>query len=291
MPDLKHKMIPSPIKWVGGKRRFRKRIIEVLPPHSCYVEPFAGAGWVLFAKAPSDVEVLNDIDGELINFFRVVKERPEDLIGAFDLEVVSRETFERLAGTDPSTLDDLARAHRFFYLIMAGWGGEAGYPRFQTSIVDGGHGNRLIGALKRLRKRIEPVHKRLQTVIVEHLDWEACVDRYDRKRVVMYVDPPYPNNKVNYLHNMRSWEDHQRLADRLARAECKWIISSYDTPEVRELYGGHHVVPVTAYSGMNTTKGGTKRVKNEEVLILNYEPPVDLSSERAPKSVGATLFS
>ena len=291
MPDPTHKMIPSPIKWVGGKRRFRKRIVELLPPHSCYVEPFAGAAWVLFAKPPSDVEVINDIDGELVNFFRVVKSQSEDLLEAFDFEIVSREIFERLAGTDPSTLNELDRAHRFFYLIMAGWGGEAGYPRFQTSVVDGGHGNRLIGALKRLRRRIEPVHKRLQTVIIEHLDWEACIDRYDRTKVVMYIDPPYPKNKVNYLHNMRSWEDHQRLANRLARAECKWIISSYDTPEVRDLYGGHHVFPVAAYSGMNTTKGGGDRVKNEEVLILNYEPEDLLQSALSQDDTAVqTLF-
>src|SRR5690606_21344167 len=134
--------------------------------------------------------------------------------------------FERLAAQDPSELTDIERAHRFFYLIMAGWGGEFDYPRFQTSISDGGHGNRLIGALKYLRSRIEPVHARLRTVIIENMDWEECINRYDSVKTVMYVDPPYPGNGVNYKHNMRSWEDHQRLAERLERAKCKWLLSS-----------------------------------------------------------------
>jgi DNA adenine methylase len=199
-----YRTINSPFKWVGGKSRLRKRIVALLPPHTCYVEPFAGAAWVLFAKPPSDVEVLNDIDRELVNFFRVVKEKPEELIASFEWELVSRAEFERLADLDPSQLTDVQRAHRFYYLIMAGWGGELDYPRFQTSITDGGHGNRLIGALKTLRERLRPVHERLRTVIIENLDWQECMERYDRPNTVMYIDPPYPNNKCNYAHNMRS---------------------------------------------------------------------------------------
>jgi DNA adenine methylase len=208
------------------------------------VEPFAGAAWVLFGKPPSKVEVLNDIDQELVNFFRVVKEKPEDLITSFEWELVSRAEFERLAALDPSKLTDVQRAHRFYYIIMAGWGGELDYPRFQTSITDGGHGNRLIGALKHLRKRIEPVHERLRTVIIENLDWTKCIDRYDRPKTVMYIDPPYPHNKCNYAHNMRSWGEHWILADRLRATKCKWILSSYDAPEVHNLYKGFNIIPV-----------------------------------------------
>jgi DNA adenine methylase len=266
------KMINSPFKWVGGKSRLRKYIIALLPAHSCYVELFAGAAWVLFGKPLSDVEILNDIDQELITFFRVVKEKPEELIASFDLELVSRAEFERLANLKLSELTDVQRAHRFYYLIMAGWGGELDYPRFQTSIRDGGHGNRLIGALKTLRGRIQPVHERLSTVIIENLDWEVCIERYDRKGTVMYVDPPYPGNNVNYVHNMRNWEDHQHLAGRLSECECKWIVSSYDLPDIRELYKAHHITPVQSFSGMHVDKESRERFLNREVLITNYPP-------------------
>jgi len=74
----------------------------MLPPHECYVEVFAGAAWVLFGKQPSKIEVLNDIDGEVINFFGVVKERPEELIASFEWDLVSREEFERLRDMDPT---------------------------------------------------------------------------------------------------------------------------------------------------------------------------------------------
>ncbi len=267
-----NKIVNSPFKWVGGKSRLRKQIISLIPNHTCYVEPFAGAAWVLFGKPPSPVEVLNDIDGELINFFRVVKERPEELIASFEWELVSRAEFERLAKLRPEDLTEIQRAHRFYYLIMAGWGGEFRYPRFQTSITDGGHGNRLIGALKTLRERLLPVHERLRTVIIENLDWYECIERYDSEKAVMYLDPPYPDNGCNYAYNMRDWEDHQRLATRLHTTKCRWILSSYDIPEIRSLYPNNYVVQVQSYSGMRTRKNSTQRVLNKEVLITNYLP-------------------
>lgn len=261
----------SPIKWAGGKSRLRKQIIELIPEHSCYVEPFCGAAWVLFGKSPSPVEVINDIDGDLINFFQVIKKRPEDFIDSFDLDLVSREVFEQLANTNTDQMDEIERAHRFYYLIMAGWGGELNYPRFQTSISDGGHGNRLIGALKTLRTRIEPVHERLRTVIIENLDWRKCIKRYDRDGVVMYIDPPYPGNGVNYAHNMKSWSEHHELALMLEDTKSKWILSSYDNPEIRDMFHQYTIIPVTTSSGMRKSKTNTERVVVQEVLIMNYE--------------------
>jgi len=264
-------MLNSPIRWVGGKSRLRKFILPLIPEHTCYLEPFGGGGWVLFGKQPSPVEVYNDIDQELVNFFRVLKHSPEELIASFEWELVSRFEFERLAQEDPTTLSDIVRAHRFYYLIMAGWGGELDYPRFQTSISDGGHGNRLIGALKRLRERLEPVHLRLRTVIIENLSWEKCIDRYDRDKTFMYIDPPYPQNGCNYKHNMQDWAEHRQMAVRLANTKCKWILSSYDRPEVREMYDGYDIVPIQSYSGMNTQKNGSERVLNQEVLVANFD--------------------
>ncbi|MFP4436797.1 MAG: DNA adenine methylase [Chloroflexaceae bacterium] len=282
-------MLNSPFKWVGGKSRLRKKIIALLPEHTCYVEPFAGAAWVLFGKPPSDVEILNDIDQDLITFFRVVKEQPEDLIASFEWELVARAEFERLADLDPAQLTPVQRAHRFYYLIMADWGGELHYPRFQTSITDGGHGNRLIGALKTLRQRLLPIHERLRTVIIEHLDWQACIDRYDRPGVVMYVDPPYPDNKCNYFHNMRNWDDHRRLAERLGATKCQWILSSYDTPEVRTLYEQYRITPVQSFSGMNVQKNKGERVLNREVLITSFE--TGTSQPPSPDAISQTTLA
>jgi DNA adenine methylase len=272
------RMLNSPFKWVGGKSRLRKFIIPMIPPHTCYVEPFAGAAWVLFGKPKSDVEIINDIDEELITFFRVVREKPEELIASFEWELVSRAEFNRLANLETHCLTDVQRAHRFYYLIMAGWGGEARYPRFQTSIRDGGHGNRLAGALKTLRERITPIHRRLQTVLIENMDWQDCVEKYDSPTTVMYLDPPYFGNGVNYKFNMRGEDDHRSIADQLGRMQGLWILSSYDTPEIRELFDGYAVTPIQSSSGMRTSKSereaGRYRTINQEILITNFTPPM-----------------
>ena len=271
-------MLNSPFKWVGGKSRLRKFIIPMIPPHTCYVEPFAGAAWVLFGKPKSDVEIINDIDGELITFFRVVREKPEELIESFAWELVSRAEFNRLANLAPQSLTDVQRAHRFYYLIMAGWGGEARYPRFQTSIRDGGHGNRLAGALKSLRQRLTPIHRRLQTVLIENMDWQDCMERYDSPSTVMYLDPPYMGNGANYKFNMRGKDDHQAIAGQLTQAKGFWILSSYDTPEIRDLFRGYEITPIQSSSGMRTGKSerqaGKHRTINQEILITNFPTPM-----------------
>ncbi len=255
---------------------------------------------MLLGKPPSPVEVLNDIDEELVNFFRVVKARPQDLIASFEWELVARAEFERLANLDPYALNEIERAHRFYYLIMAGWGGELNYPRFQTSVTDGGGGNRLIGALKTLEQRLQPVHNRLRSVIVECLDWRKCMERYDRPETVMYVDAPYPKNGCNYRHNMRSWEEHLELADRLKRSACQWIYSSYNTPEVQALFPGYHIIPVQSASGMKTGRKSASseedavtetsgRVLNNEILVVNF--PLPQQTVARPREAGQDLFT
>lgn len=266
--------INSPFRWVGGKSRLRKKIVELLPPHDCYVEVFGGAAWVLLAKSPCRVEIFNDLDGDVVNFFRVVKEKPEEFLESFEWTIVSRRIFRDLEEQPIDRLSDIQRAHRFYYLIMAAWGAELASPRFQTSVFDNGHGNRLIGALQTLRNRIMPVYQRLQTVIIEDLDWRECLARYDRdyeeRRVVMYLDPPYPNNNCNYQHNMRQWTEHEELAHALHNLRCRFLLTSYNLPEIRAIYDGFHITDVDFAAGMPT--GEHQRSRNHEIIVTNYDP-------------------
>lgn len=260
----------SPIKWVGGKSKLSALIASLIPEHTCYVEVFGGAGWVLFRKQPSEIEVLNDLDGELVNFFRVVKYQPRALINSFSWDLASREEFERLRDEDLTILSEVERAHRFYYLIMASWGGELGSARFQTSITDGGHGNRLIGALKTARQRIQLAHARLQTVIIENLDWYSCINRYDDPRTLFYLDPPYPGNNCNYLHNMREMANHELLLSHLKAVRARWILSTYDRSDLHSFFDGYYTKSVRFSSGMP----GNGR-KNNEILVANF--PLDAS--------------
>src|ERR1022692_3679397 len=107
----------GPLSYIGGKNRLAAHIISLIPPHKTYVEAFAGGAQVFFHKQPSRVEVLNDLDGEIVNFFRICREHYEELLRYFHFWVVSRQMFDLLKATDPATLTDIQRAARFMYLL------------------------------------------------------------------------------------------------------------------------------------------------------------------------------
>ena len=130
------------------------------------------------------------------------------------------------------------------------------------------------------------MHNRLKTVIIENLDWRECIDRYDRPASFLYLDPPYPGNGANYKHNMRAAEEHSAIAERLNRAQGKWMLSSYDTDEVRANFRGYNIIPIRSASGMRAADSaikanGVQRTVNREILVLNYDPPADSSNSLA----------
>ena len=104
------------IPWIGGKRRLVDLLLSRFPPHSCYVEVFAGGAAVFFARHPADVEVLNDVNGDLVNLYRVVTHHLEEFVRQFKWALTSRQVFKWLQETRPETLTDVQRAARFFYL-------------------------------------------------------------------------------------------------------------------------------------------------------------------------------
>ena len=121
----------SPLAWLGGKRILRKQIIALIPgDHTCYAEVFAGGSWVLFGKQRSKVEVLNDKDGELINFYRIAKKHPDEFSRKAKELVISRRLFEIMKGETLNSLTDIERAVRFYYLLKLGFGARMKKPAF-----------------------------------------------------------------------------------------------------------------------------------------------------------------
>src|SRR5689334_17591644 len=106
----------GPISYIGGKNRLAKLIISVMPPHRTYVEPFAGGAQVFFHKQPSEVEILNDLDGEIVNFFRICQWHHNELIHCLKYWPAARSLYNRLVTVDPLHLTDVQRAARFLYL-------------------------------------------------------------------------------------------------------------------------------------------------------------------------------
>ena len=120
----------GPLPYIGGKNRLAKKIISMLPEHTTYVEAFAGGAQVFFHKPPSNVEVLNDLDNEVVNFFRCAQEHHEELCRYLRFVLVGRQWFEIFQKENPASLTDIQRAARFFYLQKNAYAGLVhGRPR------------------------------------------------------------------------------------------------------------------------------------------------------------------
>jgi DNA adenine methylase len=163
------------IPWIGGKRRLADRLIRLFPQHSCYVEPFAGAAAVFFMKPPSDVEVLNDVNGELVNLYRVVKHHLEEFVRQFKWALTSREIFRWLQITPPETMTDIQRAARFYYMQCNCFSGKVVGQNFGTATTSPPGLN-----LLRIEETLSAAHLRLASTYVENLSWHEVVDKYDR---------------------------------------------------------------------------------------------------------------
>jgi DNA adenine methylase len=253
----------SPLSWLGGKSRLVATILPLAPEHACYVEVFCGAAWMLFKKPESKSEVINDINTDLVTLYRVVQNHLEEFMRYFKWVLVSRDEFARLHRVDPTTLTDIQRACRFYYLQRMGFSGKVGSRTFGISTAQPPRLN-----LLRLEEDLSEAHLRLSRVYLENLPFLDLIDRYDRAGTWFYVDPPYFGCENDYGKGLFTRGDFESLADRLARAKGKFILSINDTPEIRRIFERFECRPVqTSYSVGSAKRGGEVR----ELLFLNYK--------------------
>ena len=248
----------APICWVGGKSRLRKTIIERIPEHVCYVEVFGGAGWVLFGKEQSKSEVYNDIDGELVNFFRVVKNCHKAFLQAYEWILVSRKMFRDFIEAKPEELDEIQRAVRFFYIVRASFGGKWKGASFGYSRTEKAHFN-----LDNVEGIVKGVYDRLRRVTIEECSFEKVVERYDSKDTFFYLDPPY-YNIFFYKHNFIQ-EDFDRMSEVLAGIKGRFIMSLNDCEEVRKMFARYRIEEVYVRYSIAKLED-----KSGELLIRNY---------------------
>jgi DNA adenine methylase len=251
----------GPLSYIGGKNRLAKRVIEIFPKHTTYVEAFAGGAQVFFRKEPSKVEVLNDLDGEIVNFYRVCQQHHDELIRYFRFVIVSRNWFDLLRATDPAMLTDIQRAARYLYLLRNCFASLVRSPVYHRNVVQPPSFN-----LERLPELIENAHKRLERVQIECASYNEILARFDRPTTLFYLDPPYWGRKL-YRHNF-SEADFEKLAGQLKKIRGKFVLSLNDVPEVRKLFGDFCIRGVELH--YTSQKHAGRRYK--EVLITNFRP-------------------
>ena len=252
----------GPLAYLGGKNRVAKKIIALIPEHTCYIEPFCGGAQVFFHKEASKVEVLNDLNEDVFNFLRVCQMHYEELLRYLNFSVVSRKWFELFEKTPPETFTDIQRAARFFYLQKNCYGGLIVRRNFAVSVQDGSNYNP-----SSLPTLISKTHERLRNVQLECLPYQDILKKYDRSFTFFYLDPPYWNRPY-YKFNFEK-KDYVELADRLAKLKGKFLLSLNDELEIRRIFAAFNIkIFEMTYSSQR--KAGKKY---RELLISNYKLP------------------
>lgn len=255
----------SPIIYFGGKSRLSKRIVPMIPKdHVCYCEPFCGAAWILFKKQISQVEVINDVDSELVNFWRIIQRHLQPFLEYFKFAVISREVFNLENRKDPATLTDLERAVRYYYLQRLSFGGKTSGRTFGSGAMRPMNLN-----LTTIEESLLEIHWRLERVTIEHLDACRCIEKYDRKETFFYVDPPYYHVTQCYCRPFED-KDFQRLAMALSSIKGRFILSLNDHPDIRAMFKRFHQIRVaTKYSFGNSRVAAETRSKERSELIIH----------------------
>ena len=224
----------SPIGWFGGKGNMVAKLLKLIPPHHTYVEVFGGGASLLFAKKPSPVEVYNDMDSGLVNFFRVLRDpaKFERFYRLVCLTPYSREEYYYCRDTWETCDDEVERAYRWYIVARMSFSGRLGGGwSFSLTLSR----RKMAASCSRWLSIIEmlpQIHQRMMMVQIEHRDFRDIIKIYDTKDTLFYMDPPYiPETRRGggYEHEM-SIEDHKVLVNLLLRVKGKVLLSGYSHP-------------------------------------------------------------
>jgi DNA adenine methylase len=258
------KKINSPCPWLGGKRLLREKIISRFPADfDGYAEVFGGGLWVLFGLPyeKQRFEAVNDLYSDLINFYQVVKTAKHELLLELQYLLISRDLFNQYQDKlkNDTTLSNVQRAALFYYILKNSFGAQL--RNFGISKTEPPRMN-----LNTVEETINTAHQRLSRVLIENLPWEVFIDRYDREKRMLYIDPPYDcaGSKGYVIKFPRS--EYVRLKDRLKEIKGYFLLSLNDSDFIRETFKEFWIEPV------NTRYSVSKEKRREvtELLISNY---------------------
>lgn len=270
------------LRWYGSKWRIAPWIIGHFPPHDAYVEPYGGSASVLLRKPPAKIETWNDLEGRAVNFFRVLRRQPQDLIRLIELTPYAREEYEQARQQDADPLED---ARRFFTLSWQGRTGSTGGQNLAGWRYEQDPDNRTGGPVAHEFSRTGHLHaiaERLRLVQIEHAPAATVMARFDDPKVLHYVDPPYVpatrSERVVYAHELDD-AGHRVLAQVLHDLSGMVVLSGYPSALYDELYPEWHRVE-------RITIADSAKVVTE---VLWFNPAAAAALQRTHPSQGTLL--
>ena len=270
------KSVGSMLVWWGGKGSMANRIMSIFPKHTKYVEVFGGAGHTLFQKDQSREEVYNDIHQGLIGFWTVIQnpKLKDELKRRLELTPYSRKEFVHCRDTWEDETDPVEKARKFYVTVMQSF--SAGLRNWKAIKRGDGIASNVSKMHSNIVNRFDYVHKRLQKITIESMDYKDLLKKHDGPDTLFYIDPPYVGEtrtmQDGYDHEMIDVSLHEELVDLLLNLEGKALLSGYDHPVYDRLVeNGWNKILLGEFaksSGFNKT--GNKKTVGEEVLWINY---------------------
>jgi DNA adenine methylase len=311
----------SPIAWFGGKGILARKIVPLFPPHQCYVEPFCGGASCLFAKPPSPVEVINDLDSDIVNIFRVLRDpqKFEEFYRLALLTPYSREEYckyrassrtsrrgyyancvERGESSNCDNGGDVERAYRWYVVARMSFAGELGRS-WGHSVATSRRGMaNAVAQWLSILDMLPAITERLRSVQVEHEDWLEVLTGYDTPETLFYIDPPFVGStrrSGRYTFEMND-NRHREMVEALLCIKGKALISGYQNSIYNPLEqaGWRRIeLPTVCYAVGRTRKSGLQgkgalRFQSRtEVLWVSPTAQVTPRGKNVPTYVQATL--
>ncbi len=254
----------TPITYYGGKQMMLKYILPFIPTHQLYCEPFFGGGSVLFAKEKAATEVVNDLNGELINFFQVVKKHFSELQKEIQATLHSRELYKKamVVYENPDMFSNVKRAWAFWVVTNQGFASRIGSWGF-------GKDDSKEAALKSKRDNfVSEYSERLEKVQLENNDAVKVLERCNDKTAFAYCDPPYIGSDMGHYAGYTE-NDYKKLLDGLAKFKGKFLLSSYPSAILKAYIKKYKWKVQSVKKAIAVTKL-TDKVKTE-LLVMNYQ--------------------
>jgi DNA adenine methylase len=268
----------TPLSYYGGKQQLASRILELIPEHRIYCEPFLGGAAIFFAKEPSSVEVINDTNGELINFYEVVQQDLPALKKEIQISLHSRRQHRHaeVIYSNPEMFDRIKRAWAVWMLANGSYGnnltGGYAYGRYCTS-----HSKTM--ANKRARFFIDDYAARLHQVQIEFYDALRIITSRDTENTFFYLDPPYVGSDQGHYDGYTQ-NDFDALLAVLGKLKGKFLLSSYRNKSLAEFAERNKWHTLEFKMGSSMTHSSKAPRTKIEVLTANYPIP----AKDGPKS-------
>lgn len=247
----------SPLCWPGGKRLLVKEILLRIPPHRVYVEPFVGAGHVFWAKEPSEVEVINDLDPGLMKWYKDLKKQPH-----FNCDLTpNKEKFYRIkAKPRPLSFCD------YLHLTKLSYGCTGKYHNLGKERQCRDRDDPSTCTVTKLARNFDKFRDRLRRTRILKRDYRDVLKKYDGRDTFFYLDPPFHELACPYVS---CDVNPKQIADAVRKLKGKWLLSYNDHPDVRAAFKGYRIEEVqTRYELQRSSTGTSKPVG--ELLINNY---------------------